>query len=63
MRTVNFVALVLIILGAINWGMIGVFDTNMVTRVIPGQVAALRQAMYILIGVAGLYGISFFQKM
>jgi len=63
MRTVNFVALVLIIVGAINWGMMGMFDENIVTRIIPGQVAALRQAIYILIGVAGLYGISFFQKL
>jgi uncharacterized membrane protein YuzA (DUF378 family) len=48
------IARILIMLGALNWGMIGVFGINVIERIFgPGSKG--ERVMYILIGVAGLY--------
>lgn len=51
---------VLLIIGAINWGVIGLVDTNLVFLVLdpifqPGAAELIARAIYILIGLAGLY--------
>jgi uncharacterized membrane protein YuzA (DUF378 family) len=53
MNTVYKVALVLIIIGAINWGMIGIFSVNLVELVF-GEDTVLTNLVYALVGIAGL---------
>lgn len=50
-------ALVLMIIGAVNWGLIGIFDFNLVASIF-GQYSIYSKAIYTLVGVAGIYSIS-----
>ena len=52
-------ALVLVIIGAINWGLIGLFSFDLVASLFGGQTALLSRVVYSLVGLAGLYSITF----
>lgn len=51
------VALVLIIVGAINWGLIGIFDFNLVTFLFDGISPVISKIVYIIVGIAGLVSV------
>jgi uncharacterized membrane protein YuzA (DUF378 family) len=55
--------LVLVIAGAINWLLVGVFQWDLVTAIFGGEVlrasSGLSRVIYSLIGLAGLYAITF----
>ena len=53
----DWVALVLMIIGAINWGLVGAFNFNLVAALLGEQTMASR-VVYVLVGLAGLYGLS-----
>lgn len=53
----DWIALVLMIVGAINWGLVGAFDFNLVAAILGDQTMAAR-IVYVLVGLAGLYGLS-----
>lgn len=55
-------ALALVIIGAINWGLIGFFKFDLVAAIFGGQDAALARVVYALVGLAGLYGLSLLFK-
>lgn len=61
MKTIDYIALVLVVIGAINWGLVGILDFDLV-RVLFGDMSILSRIIYILIGVAGLYSLSFFGR-
>ncbi|MBD8028462.1 DUF378 domain-containing protein [Ureibacillus sp. Re31] len=48
------IALVLVIIGAINWGLIGLFNFDLVATLFGGQETALSRIVYGLVGLAGL---------
>lgn len=56
MKIVDKIALVLIIIGAINWGLIGIFNFNLVEAIF-GDMTVLTRIVYGLVGVSGLWGI------
>ena len=58
----NTVALILVIIGAINWGSIGIFGFDIVAALFGGQMAVLSRIIYTIVGLAGLWSISFFFK-
>jgi len=58
MTTVRNIALALVIIGAINWGLIGVFQFDLVAAIFGGQHAVLSRLIYTLVGISGLYCIS-----
>lgn len=60
MRTVNIIALVLVIIGAINWGLVGLFGLNLVAAIF-GEASVLTRIIYILVGIAGIYCITLFK--
>ncbi len=51
-------ALVLVIIGAINWGLISLFQFDLVASIFGGQTAILSRIVYGLVGLAGLYCIT-----
>lgn len=53
MNTLYKVALILIIIGAINWGMVGIFDVNLV-ELIFGEGSIITNIVYALVGISGL---------
>ena len=58
MKIINKIALILIIIGAVNWGLIGFFKFNLVSAIF-GEMTALSRIIYALVGVSGLWGIKF----
>lgn len=56
MKIIDKIALILIIIGAINWGLIGLFSFNLV-ELIFGDMTLLARIIYSLVGIAGLWGI------
>lgn len=61
MKAVNVIALVLIIVGAVNWGLVGLFGFNLVAAIF-GTMTAPSRIVYILVGLAGLWAVSFFAQ-
>lgn len=56
METLQKIALVFTIIGALNWGLIGLFDFNLVTTLF-GVDSMLTSLVYILVGIAGIINI------
>ena len=56
MKIIDKIALVLIIIGAINWGLIGLFKFDLVATIF-GNMTLLSRIVYSLVGVSGLWGI------
>lgn len=56
MKVVDKIALVLIIIGAINWGLIALFNFDLVAAIF-GDMTILSRIIYGLVGVSGLWGI------
>lgn len=52
------VALILTIVGALNWGLIGLFKFDLVAWIFGGQTALLSRIIYGLVGLAGLWCIT-----
>lgn len=60
MSVLQRIALVLIIIGAVNWGLIGLFQYDLVAGVFGGgdQLAAFPRIIYTLVGISGLVSLS-----
>ncbi len=56
MRILNITALILILIGALNWGLVGVFDYNLVDSIF-GKGSVLARIIYDLVGAAAVYKI------
>ena len=54
-------ALTIAIIGAVNWGLIGFFNFNLVAFLF-GSMSWLSRIIYALVGLCGLYLISFYMK-
>ena len=52
-------ALIIAIIGAVNWGLIGLFRFDLVA-VLFGDMSWLSRIVYVLVGISGLYLVSFF---
>ena len=61
MRALDTTALVLVIIGAINWGLIGFFQYDLITALF-GVNTVLTRIVFALVGICGLYAISFFGR-
>ncbi len=62
MKVIDYIALVLVIIGAINWGLIGFFQFDLV-RFIFGNMTILARIIYALVGISGLYALSYFGRL
>ncbi|WP_243387659.1 DUF378 domain-containing protein [Bacillus kexueae] len=62
MSAIQRIALVLTIIGAINWGLIGFFQFDLVAAIFGGQNAALARIVYGLVGIAGLINLGLLFK-
>ena len=57
MSVVRKIALVILIIGALNWGLIGLFDFNLVGFLFDGISEIISRVIYSLVGVAGIASI------
>jgi uncharacterized membrane protein YuzA (DUF378 family) len=53
-KALHCTALVLVIIGAINWGLVGLFQFDLVAALFGGQSEALSRVVYSLVGLSGL---------
>ena len=49
------IALALVIIGAVNWGLMGLFQFDLVAAIFGGQAAVLSRIVYSAVGLAGLW--------
>lgn len=61
LKILNVISLLLVVIGAINWGLIGFFKFDLVSMLF-GQMSALTRIIFALVGIAGLYSIAFFNR-
>ena len=57
LRLIHWIALLLVIVGALNWGMIGFFNINLVSALL-GPTGS--RIVYAIVGIAGIWCISLF---
>jgi len=62
MKCLNMVAFVLIVVGALNWGLWGFFQFDFVAWIFGGNTTALSRIVYALIGLSGLWSLRFFSN-
>lgn len=58
MKVVNNIALILSIIGGINWGLVGLFKFDLVAWICGGQDAIIARIIYTIIGLAAIWCIS-----
>lgn len=54
MKTLHMVAFVLLVVGGLNWGLVGLFNFDLVGSIL-GTGSALTQLVYVLVGVSAVY--------
>jgi uncharacterized membrane protein YuzA (DUF378 family) len=53
-RTIYWIALTLVVVGAVNWGLVGIAQFDLVAALFGGASSALARIVYTLVGIAGL---------
>jgi uncharacterized protein len=56
MRLINILTLVLVIVGGLNWGLVGLFGFDLVAALF-GTMSALSRIVYVLVGISALWQI------
>lgn len=62
MKALNAIALTLVIIGAINWGLIGIFGLDVVALLFGGASSMISRIIYTLVGIAGIWSFAFYTK-
>ena len=53
MRILKIISFILVIIGALNWGLVGLFNFNLVSAIF-GDMTFLTRTIYILVGIAAI---------
>lgn len=56
--TLELIALVLVVVGGLNWGLVGLFNFNLVDTVF-GAASTLAKIVYVLVGLSAVYTVFF----
>ncbi len=56
MKTLDIIAAILLVIGGLNWGLVGIADFNLVTYVL-GSMLMLSRIVFVIVGIAALYQI------
>lgn len=62
MKALDYTVLTVVLIGAVNWGLIGFFDFDLVSTLF-GQMSLLTRIIYAVVGIGGLYAISYYGRM
>ncbi len=54
MKTLDVIAAILLVVGGLNWGLIGLFDFNLV-QMLFGSLPVIERIVYVVVGLAALY--------
>lgn len=58
MKCLRFIAMLLIVIGALNWGLVGFFEYNLVADIFGGEMSMGARIVFAIVGLAGLWGIT-----
>lgn len=62
MKCLNFLALILVVIGALNWGLWGFFQFDLVAWIFHGNTQPLSRVVYGLVGLAGVWSIGLLKQ-
>lgn len=62
MKALDYTALTLVIIGAINWGLIGFFQFDLVATIFGGMDSWISRVIYALVGLSGIYTLTLYGK-
>lgn len=62
MKSLTVVALVLLIVGGLNWLLVGLFRFDLVSAIFGGQEAVLARVVYTIVGICALFALTFIPK-
>lgn len=62
MNAIDWAAMILVIIGGLNWGLVGLLDWDLVATIF-GAMSTISRAVYILVGLSALYMIYSAMKM
>jgi uncharacterized protein len=55
-KTINIIAMILLIVGGLNWGLVGLFRFDLVAAIF-GADTSLARIVYVLVGISAVWGI------
>ena len=55
MKSIDVLAAILLVVGGLNWGLVGLFRFDLVATIFGGQDAALARLIYAIVGLSALY--------
>lgn len=55
MKTIDIIAAALLVVGGLNWGLVGLFQFDLVASLFGGSAAFLARVVYVLVGLAAVY--------
>ena len=61
MKVLHAIVLTLVIIGGINWGLVGLFNYNLVDSIF-GTMSIVSRVIYTLVGIAGIWAITFYSQ-
>jgi len=54
MKALKIIAMILVVVGGLNWGLVGLFDFDLITAIF-GAMSTLSRIIYTLVGLAAIY--------
>lgn len=62
MKYLNIIALTLLIVGALNWGMIALFEIDLVATLFGGATSLFSRLVYAIVAICGLWALTLYSK-
>ncbi len=59
----DILALILVIIGALNWGLVGLFQFDLVAAIFGGSASVVSRIIYVLVALAGIWAITLFSRL
>lgn len=63
MKALNYIALILVVIGALNWALVGLFQFDIVSTFFGGMASILSRIIFTIVGIAGLWSLTFFGRL
>jgi Uncharacterized conserved protein len=60
MKALDITTLILLVVGGLNWLLVGIFQFDLVATLFGGQAAIISRIVYILVGISAIYCLKFF---
>ncbi len=62
MKTLDFITITLIIVGALNWGLGGFFNFDLISFIFAGNMRWIARVIFAIVGLCGIYSLTLYGK-